>query len=46
MVAPLVVAQAIVGSYAKKGKTAALFANQREVAVALDHVQSEDSLKV
>src|SRR5215471_12908971 len=41
---PLVVAQAIVGSYAKKRKTAALLADQREVAVALGHVQSKHRL--
>src|SRR5262249_9412101 len=39
---PLVVAQAIVGSYAKKRKTAALLANQREVVVILCHVQSKN----
>src|SRR5215510_16252786 len=41
---PFVVAQAIVGSYAKKRKTAALLANQREVTFALGHVQSEHRL--
>src|SRR5215468_3187895 len=41
---PFVVPQAIVGSYAKKRKTAALLPNQREVAVALGHVQSEHRL--
>src|SRR5215831_316203 len=40
----LVVAQAIIGSYAKKRKTATLLANQRKVAFALGHVQSEHRL--
>src|SRR5262249_54516514 len=40
----LVVAQAIVGGYAKKRKTAALLADESHVAVALGHVQGKHRL--
>src|SRR5215467_1558008 len=41
---PLVVAQAIVGGYAKKRKTTALLANQGDVAIAIGHMQSKHRL--